>query len=142
MIRTSAMLAVCFCAGLLGALVNSLFAWLATTWQLPELLDVRMTASLSPAWLYPRLVWGGLWGLAYFLTVGPQNSRRHWARKGLWVSLLPTAFQLLVVFPYMTNHGWLGVRLGQATPLLVFLYNLVWGFSTGIFCRLLWGGRR
>lgn len=140
--RFSVMLAVCFCAGLLGALVNSLFAWQVGQLGLPALLEVRMAPSLSAAWLYPRLVWGGLWGLVYFLTVGPQNARRHWARKGLWVSLLPTAYQLFVVFPTMTSYGWLGFGLGQMTPLFVLVYNMVWGFATGIFCRLLWGSRR
>ena len=85
---------VCFCAGMLGALCSSLVAWKAGQLGLPALLDVRMTPSLTLSWLYSRLVWGGLWGLLYFLTVGPLKSRRHWARKGLWLSLLPTAFQL------------------------------------------------
>jgi hypothetical protein len=100
---------------------------------------VRMSPALTTDWLYPRLVWGGLWGLVYFLTVAPAKFRRHWARKGLWVSLLPTAFQLFVVFPNMTRHGWLGLELGQLTPLFVFLNNLVWGLFTGIFSRLFWG---
>lgn len=136
------MLAVCFLAGLLGALVSSLFAWLLSTWHVPELLGIQMVLQLKPAWLYSRLVWGGIWGLVYFLTVGPANARRHWVRKGLWISLLPTAYHLFVVFPYLADQGWFGIRLGQATPLLVFGANLVWGFATGIFCRLLWGSRR
>ena len=140
--RNRAMLAICFCAGLLGALVNSLVVWQVGKWGLPALLEVRLAPALTAAWIYPRLVWGGLWGLAYFLTVGPQNARKHWARKGLWVSLLPTIFQLFVVFPTMTGHGWLGFGLGQMTPLFVLIYNMVWGFATGIFCRLLWGSRR
>ena len=140
--RPTVMLAVCFCAGLLGALCNSLVAWQAVVWELTDMAGVKLSAPFTPAWLYPRLVWGGLWGLVYFLTVGPINARRHWVRKGLWISLLPTVFQLFVVFPYMTSHGAMGLKLGQATPLFVLIYNLVWGFATGIFCRLLWGNRR
>lgn len=137
--RTRTLIAVCFCAGMLGALCSSLLAWQAGQMGLPEMANVRMSPSLTPDWIYSRLVWGGLWGLLYFLAVGPLKSRRHWARKGLWISLLPTAFQLLVVYPQMTGHGWLGFDLGQFTPLFVFLYNLVWGLCTGIFCRLFWG---
>lgn len=137
--RTLPLLAACFCAGLLGALCNSMVAWQAGQLGLTEMLGVRMAPSLTLAWLYPRLVWGGIWGMAYFLAVGPLRSRRHWARKGLWISLLPTAFQLFVVFPHMTGHGWMGLSLGQLTPLFVLLYNMVWGFCTGIFCRLIWG---
>ncbi len=137
--RTLPLLAACFCAGLLGALCNSIVAWQAGQFGLPAMFDVRMTPTLTPAWLYPRLVWGGLWGMVYFLAVGPLRARRHWARKGLWISLLPTAFQLFVVFPHMTGHGWMGFSLGQLTPLFVLFYNLVWGLFTGIFCRLIWG---
>lgn len=139
MSRTSTLMTVCFCAGMLGALCSSLVAWQAGQMGIPAMASVRMTPALSPDWLYSQLVWGGLWGLAYFLAVGPQKARRHWARKGLWISLLPTAFQLLVAYPHMSRHGWLGLELGQLTPLFILLYNLVWGFCTGIFCRLLWG---
>jgi hypothetical protein len=137
--RTRILMSVCFCAGMLGALCSSLVAWQAGQLDLPAMAGVRMAPELVPTWLYRNLVWGGLWGLVYFLAVGPLKSRRHWARKGLWISLLPTLFQLLVVYPYMTRHDWLGLDLGQFTPLFVLLYNLVWGFCTGIFCRIFWG---
>ncbi len=139
MSQSRVLITICFCAGMLGALCSSLVAWQAGRMDLHVMAGVSMSPSLTPAWLYSRLVWGGLWGLVYFLAVGPFKSRRHWARKGLWISLLPTAFQLFVVYPYMTRHEWLGLDLGQLTPLFVFLYNLVWGFCTGIFCRLFWG---
>ncbi|MEJ2470085.1 MAG: hypothetical protein P8Y91_08270 [Desulfuromonadales bacterium] len=139
MTRTSALMSVCFCAGVLGALVNSLVAWKAGQLGLPARFDVRMAPDLSTSWLYGRMIWGGLWGLAYFLAVGSYKSRRHWARKGLWISLLPTLFQLFVVFPHFTGHGWMGLALGRLTPVFVLLYNLVWGFFTGVFCRILWG---
>lgn len=137
--RSSTLMTVCFCAGMLGALCSSLLAWQASQMGLPAMANVQMSPALTPDWIYSRMVWGGLWGLLYFLAVGSLKSRRHWARKGLWISLLPTAFQLLVVYPQMTHHGWLGFDLGQLTPLFVFFYNLAWGLCTGIFCRLFWG---
>lgn len=137
--HSRALLTTCFCAGMLGALCSSLITWKAGQMGLPSMVGVRMSPSLSSDWLYSRLVWGGLWGLTYFLAVGPLKSRRHWARKGLWISLLPTAFQLFFVYPYMTRHGLMGLDLGQLTPLFIFLYNLIWGLFTGIFCRLFWG---
>jgi hypothetical protein len=137
--RTKAMLSVCFCAGLLGALFNSLAAWLSGSLGLPQLAGVALTPQWSLAWLYPRLIWGGLWGLAYFITVASPRARCSWIRKGLWTSLLPTAWQLFYVFPNQTLHGALGLGLGTFTPLFVFGYNLIWGFFTGFFARLLWG---
>jgi hypothetical protein len=139
--RTTALIAVCFCAGLLAALCSSLVAWQAGQMGLPAMLGVRMAPTLSPDWLNGRMIWGGLWGLLYFLAVGPLKSRQHWARKGLWLSLIPTAYQLLVVYPRFAGHDWLGLDLGQLAPLFVFAYNLLWGFLTGVICRLLWGRR-
>ena len=135
------LLAVCFCAGLLGALASGLLLCLAGKLGAFKAAGVLLSPHLTPAWLYPRLVWGGLWGLVYFLAVGPARARQRWARRGMLISLLPTAFELLVVFPYWTGHGLLGRQLGRLTPLAVLLANLAWGFFTGIFCRLLWGRR-
>jgi hypothetical protein len=135
------LLAVCFCAGLLGALLSGLLLCLAGKLGAFTLVEVQFAPQLKPAWFYPRLVWGGLWGLVYFLAVGPAHARGRWARRGMWVSILPTAFQLLVVFPYWQNAGLMGSNLGKLTPLVVLLANLAWGFFTGISCRLLWGRR-
>jgi hypothetical protein len=137
--RPSALLAICFCAGLLAALFNSLAACLSSALGLPALADITMTAELSKLWIYPRLITGGLWGLTYFFTVGRRGSRRYWVRKGLWISLLPSAVQLFFTYPEQTPYGLLGLGLGPLTPILVILSNLIWGFFIGIFTRLLWG---
>jgi len=137
--RGSALLATAFVAGLIGALFNSLAAWGAGQLGLTSLIGVKIAPALTAAWLYPRLVWGGIWGLAYYFTIARPRNRRHWVRKGLWMSLLPTAVQLFVVFPNTTPHGMLGFGLGQLTPLAVVVFNLVWGFFTGVFTRILWG---
>jgi hypothetical protein len=137
--RNSALLAVCFTAGVLGALANSLTAWICGLWGVTALAGVNLAPALTADWLYPRLIWGGLWGLAYYLTVRTQRVRRQWVRKGLWISLLPTAAQLFYFFPYRTPFGQMGMDLGDLTPLFVLLFNLVWGFFTGFFTRLLWG---
>jgi hypothetical protein len=137
--RTLALMCICFCAGLLGALCSGIVAWLSGSWGLPDLLSVRMAPALTKQWIYPQLIWGGLWGLVYFLTVGARSSRRHWTRKALWISLLPSAFQLFVVYPYWTGQGLLGFNLGDFTALFIVAYNLVWGLCTGIFSRLFWG---
>jgi hypothetical protein len=137
--RTGALLAVCFCAGLIGALANSLAAWACGHWGVTAMAGVSLAPKLTLGWLYPRLVWGGIWGLAYFLTVGSRRHRQHWVRKGLWISLLPTLVQLFYIFPHQTPFGSMGMGLGQLTPLFVLLFNFVWGFFTGLFTRLLWG---
>src|SRR5512139_3665216 len=113
------LLAVCFCAGMLGALLSGLLLGLAGKFGAFALLGVNLAPQLKPVWFYPRLVWGGLWGLIYFLTVGPAHARGRWARRGMLVSILPTAFELLVVFPHWQGAGLLGQQLGRYPPLVV-----------------------
>ena len=137
--RTKALISVCFFAGLLAAIISSSFAWLCAHFGLNELAGVSLQPVASIKALYPRMVWGGVWGLCYALTVAHVRTRKHWVRKGILISILPTMYQLLVVFPYHTAQGTLGIQLGMMTPLFVVCYNLVWGVFTGIFTRLLWG---
>ena len=137
--RTSAIICVCFCAGLMGALVSTSVAWLSSNYGITDLAGVSLQASLKIKALYPRMVWGGLWGLAFALAVIPIRSRKYWVRKGMLVSIAPTLFQLFFVFPHLTTYGTLGMELGILTPLFVLCYNLVWGIFTGFFARLLWG---
>jgi hypothetical protein len=137
--RSKALLSVCFCAGLLGGLVNSAAVWFFGRIGLTRLLGVALAPEWTLAWLYPRLVWGGLWGLAYFFSVAGPRSQNQWIRKGLWISLLPTAFQLFYVFPNQTPHGPMGLGMGTLTPGLVLAFNAIWGVFTGFFARILWG---
>ena len=137
--KSSALFAVCYVAGLLGALGSSLFLWGAGEWNLIGLIGVNVAPRLSQAWIYPRLIVGGLWGLGYFFTVGTPRQRSRWVRKGLWFSLLPSAFQLFYLYPYVEQQGLAGFDLGMLTPLLIVFSNLVWGLFTGFFTRLFWG---
>ncbi len=85
-----------------------------------------MAPALAPAWLYPRIVWGGLWGLVFLL---PFLKSRAFM-KGTVLSLLPTLVQLFFVFPNQLNKGYAGIELGTLTPLFVLVYNWVWGICT------------
>lgn len=137
--KNSALLAVCFFGGLIGGLACSLFIWMMGNWGVTSLLNVRIAPELTAAWLYPRLVWGGIWGIPYFLSVGVPRARRHWVRKGLYMSLLPTFYMLFYVFPYQLGKDQAGLALGLLTPVVVLVTNLVWGVFTGVFTRLFWG---
>lgn len=140
--NSRSLLCVCFCAGLVGALVSSWVAWAAGRIGLPQWCGVELAPAWTAAWIYPGLVAGGLWGMAYFMTVGAPRSRNQWVRKGLWASLLPAAFQLFYTFPNRTTFGILGLGLGTLTPAFVMFYNLVWGVATGVSARAFWGRNR
>lgn len=123
-------LALCFAAGAVGALASGVALWIAGRAGLVAALGVSIAPELTPAWLYPRLVWGGLFGLLLAL---PLTFRGAGVR-GLAVSLAPTLAQLLYFFP-RAGRGVLGLELGAATPLVVALANAVWGLVASAWLR-------
>lgn len=122
---------IAYAAGSVGALANSLAVWAFGAAGINAMLGVAIAPHLSPHWLYPRLVWGGLWGLT-FLWPG---WRSRWLAKGSLISLLPTAAQLFIVFPILAHKGVAGLELGLLTPLCVLFFNWVWGVTTAAVIR-------
>jgi hypothetical protein len=119
---------VFFGSGAIGGLVNSLALWLLGQQGITHTIGVSIAPALTPQWLYPRIVWGGIWGITFIL---PFMKSRLIA-KGLVLSLLPTAFQLFYVFPQQGHAGMMGMGLGQLTPVLVVVLNMVWGLVAGL----------
>lgn len=122
---------VCFAAGCLGALVYSLVAWQAGALGITRWAGVLMAPSLSAGSLYPKIVQGGLWGLLFVL---PFLKSKPFL-KGTLLSLLPTAFQLLYLFPHKAGCGLFGVGLGMWTPAFILAYNWIWGLVTAMTIR-------
>ncbi|MGQ9748420.1 hypothetical protein [Desulfosoma sp.] len=120
-------LSAVFAGGCLGALVNSWLAWYASQAGVPQKLDVAMAPVWSKAFVYPRIVWGGLWGFLFLLPLLRGGFLVGVFSRGILWSLGPTAAQLLYFYPFVFHKGWLGLGLGSLTPLFVFAYNAVWG---------------
>jgi hypothetical protein len=120
-------LSLVFVAGCWGALLNSLAVWSFGVLGIAPALGVHIAPALTTAFLYPRLVWGGLWGFLFLIPLG----RRSFPARGLFFSLGPTLVQLCLVFPVMAHKGVLGLQLGYLTPLLVVFYNAIWGYGAG-----------
>lgn len=121
-----------FAAGCIGALANSVAVWLFGDLGITQSAGVSIAPALSSQWLYPRIVWGGMWGLFFILPM--LNSRLF--MKGCMLSLLPTAVQLFVVFPYKAHQGIAGIELGLLTPAFVIVFNWVWGVVTALTIKL------
>ncbi|MEQ8757869.1 MAG: hypothetical protein RID09_30735 [Coleofasciculus sp. G1-WW12-02] len=114
-------------AGAIGALVNSLAVWIAGSIGLTTVLGAQIAPTLTPNWLYPRLTWGAIWGLLFFVPLKiTGNARKRIIWQGLIVSLGPTLAQLLYFFP-TGSKGFLGLQLGITTPLFVIVFNAIWG---------------
>lgn len=116
-------LSVVFSGGALGALANSISVWLFGALGIAGALGVSIAPGLTPGWLYPRVVWGGLWGFLFLVPLWKQKP----LVQGLIYSLGPTLVQLLIVFPVKAGKGLFGLELGILTPAFVVFYNAVWG---------------
>jgi hypothetical protein len=120
-----------FAAGALGGLANSLALWLFGALGITHLLGVAIAPKFTPAWLYPRLVWGGLWGFLFLLPF----PRLTYPSRGLIYSLGPSLVQLFIVFPLAAHKGVAGLELGYLTPLFVLFFNAVWGLVAAIWLQ-------
>lgn len=125
-------LLIFFSAGCLGALANSIAAWFFGDTGITANFGVSIAPSLTAEWLYPRIVWGGLWGLLFILSM----LQSKLLLKGTLLSLLPTAVQLFVIFPYTLHKGMMGVDLGVLTPLFVLFFNWIWGLVAALTIKL------
>jgi hypothetical protein len=124
-------LSLVFAAGCLGGLLNSLAVWIFGVIGITPALGVKIAPSLSALWLYPRLVWGGIWGLLFLLPL----MQKRFLYRGLIYSLGPTIVQLFIVFPMKAGQGVMGFDLGLLTPLFVFVFNAIWGLTAAIWLR-------
>lgn len=120
---------VAFAAGAVGAIANSLALWAGGRYGVQQAIGVKIAPAFTAAWLYPRVVWGGMWGLQMLLPLG---GMAPWKR-GLLISLAPTLVQLFVVFPYKTSAGVAGLGLGSLTPVVVIVANAIWGIVASIW---------
>ena len=123
---------VYFSAGTLGGLANALIIWLFGIIGIPKAMRVSISPQFSPSYLYPKLVWGGIWGAVFFIPSLPTNIYFC----ALVVSLGPTMVQLLWVFPFKANKGVGGIKLGILTPIFVIFYNFIWGLAALYFISL------
>ena len=126
-----------FAAGTFGGLINSLTVWLFGLLSITALLGVKIAPALTPAWLYPRLVWGGLWGLLFLLSLAGFIRKPLWIQ-GLLYSLAPSLVQLFLVFPIKDSKGLLGLSLGTLTPVVVLVFNAIWGLATAFWLHLVY----
>lgn len=111
-----------YTGGAIGALVDSFNIWILGKVGLTSLLGIGLQPEFTAPWLYPRMVWGGIWGLLFLLPV--LRSRLY--LRGMLFSLAPSAMVLFMMFPSM-GKGILGLGFGTLTPALVVLLNFVWG---------------
>ena len=120
-----------FSAGCAGGLANSIVVWLFGQWGISASLGVKIAPALTPGWLYPRIVWGGIWGVLFLLPFLRQKT----ISKAFIFSLGPTLVQLFFIFPVKAKKGMMGIELGTITPLFVLFFNFIWGLAAALLLK-------
>ena len=126
-------LSAIFTAGAFGGLINALAVWASGHFGVSSALGVSIAPDLAPAMIYSKAFWGGLWGVLFLLPWW----RGGIFKRGFFYSLGPTLVQLLVVFPFKAQKGFLGLDLGLLTPVMVLAFNAAWGWAAAIWLRLM-----
>ena len=125
----------CFAAGAGGGLATNLAIYLFGLAGITQAMGVDIVGPFDRPQLYADMVWGGIWGFVFLIPI----LRIFAPLRGILLSLLPSALQLFVVFPYKEGLSMMGSELGQLTWAFVLIVNAIWGLTAGL---LLWRAER
>jgi hypothetical protein len=117
-----------FAAGAIAGLIQTFIIWLTGQIGLFVLLGIPVSFGFNIAWFYQRISWGGLWGLLFLIPL--LSAAPQWKR-GLVFGLFPALASLFFFLPFKDGQGFLGLALGAMMPIVVVLFNVLWGAIAG-----------
>ena len=120
-----------FAAGSFAGLVYFGVLWAAVTTGIMGMYGVSWHPVFTLHTLYEQVLSRGLWGFVFAL---PYLGNWYFFR-GLLFGLFPAFAQLFVLFPILQDQGFLGMRLGEMTPLFVLGFNVIWGVTAGLWLK-------
>ena len=122
-------LSFCFAAGCFGGLCYAISLWAMGYHGFTRWAGVDIAPYLSNAYLYQRVVWGGICGLIFLLPW-----QRSWVARGVFLSLIPAGIMLLLLLP-MRGYGLGALGLGALTPLVIILACAAGGIAASGLMR-------
>jgi len=129
--------AICFAAGVVGALAVVLFSHVLFQLGLSARLGVKAPVSLKSPDIYRPLFWGGLWGIPFGLFIA--TAWNHLYLYGVLYFLAPILALFLIFLP-KSGAGFFGLRQGGPMfTLYLLLVNLPFGIVTALAARAIIG---
>ncbi len=129
--------AICFTAGVIGALAVVLFSHVLFAVGLSGMLGVTQPVSFTPPDIYRPLFWGGLWGIPFGLLIGA--AWEHLYLFGVLYFLAPVLALFLIFLP-MSGAGLFGLQKGGPMfTLYLLLINLPYGIITALVAQAIIG---
>ena len=129
--------AICFAAGVVGALAVVLFSHVLFQLGLSARLGVKAPVSLKSPDIYRPLFWGGLWGIPFGLFIA--TAWNHLYLVGFLYVLAPLLALFLFFLP-RSGAGFFGLRQGGPMfPIYLLLVNLPFGIITALVARAIIG---
>ena len=135
-LTVSQRVAICFAAGVVGALAVVLFSQVLFGLGLGQILGVKAPVSLKSPEIYKPLFWGGLWGILFGLFI-----KTAWNRLYLvgFLYVLAPLLALFLFFLPMSGAGYFGLHLGPTFTVYLLLVNLPFGIVTALAARAIIG---
>jgi hypothetical protein len=131
--------AICFAAGVVGALAVVLFSHILFQSGLSATLGVTAPVSLKSPDVYRPLFWGGLWGIPFGILI-----EKAWNRLYVWGLLyfLAPVLALFLLFLPRSGAGYFGLERGPLFTLYLLVVNLPFGLVTALAARAIIGSKR
>ncbi|HMB86417.1 MAG TPA: hypothetical protein VKS62_08530 [Methylomirabilota bacterium] len=130
--------AICFAAGVIGAVAVVLFSHALFRLGISATLGVTAPVSLKSPDIYKPLFWGGLWGLLFGLFI-----RTAWNRLYLvgFLYVLAPLLALFLFFLPMSGAGYFGLHQGPMFTVYLLLVNLPFGIVTALAAGAIIGSK-
>jgi hypothetical protein len=128
--------AICFAAGVLGALAVVLFSHILVALGIGQKLGAKEPIAFKSPDIYRPLFWGGLWGIPFGLLIDAA-----WAHLYLvgFLYVLAPVLALFLIFLPLSGAGYFGLRRGARFTAYLLLVNLPFGIITALAARAIIG---
>jgi hypothetical protein len=128
--------AICFAAGVVGALAVVLFSQVLFQLGLSAALGVTAPVSMKSPDIYKPLFWGELWGILFGLFI-----KTAWNRVYLvgFLYVLAPLLALFLFFLSISGAGYFGLHRGLTFTVYLLLVNLPFGIVTALAARAIIG---